>query len=122
MEILDLNHVALHVADVAVSCHFYGEILNLPHLPRPAFTFPGAWFGIGPMQQLHLIGERVQPVVAEPRGNHFALRVRSIRAAEADLKAKQVNFAGQKQRPDGMWQIFIKDPDGHVVELTELPD
>jgi catechol 2,3-dioxygenase-like lactoylglutathione lyase family enzyme len=122
LEILDLNHVALHVQDVAASCRFYGEILNLPPMDRPAFTFPGAWFRIGPVQQLHLIGERKTPVAAEPRGNHFAMRVKSIRAAEADLRAKQVNFMGPKQRPDGMWQIFIKDPDGHVVELTELPD
>jgi catechol 2,3-dioxygenase-like lactoylglutathione lyase family enzyme len=122
LEILDLNHVALHVQDVAASCRFYGDILNLPRLDRPAFTFPGAWFGIGPVQQLHLIGERVLPVVAEPRGNHFAMRIISIRAAEAELQAKQVKFSGPRQRPDGMWQIFIKDPDGHVVELTELPD
>ena len=122
MEILDLNHVALHVRDVAESCRFYGEVLNLPSIDRPAFTFPGAWFRIGPVQQLHLIGERVKPVVAEPRGNHFAMRVKSIRAAEADLLAKKVSFSGPKQRPDGMWQIFIKDPDGHVVELTELTE
>lgn len=122
MEILDLNHVALHVQDVEVSCRFYTQILGLPQIPRPAFTFPGAWFSIGPVQQLHLIGERIQPVVAEPRGNHFAVRVRSIKAAEADLQSKNAKFSGPKQRPDGMWQIFIKDPDGHVVELTELPD
>jgi len=122
LEILDLNHVALHVQDVEESCRFYAEILDLPRISRPAFTFPGAWFGIGPIQQLHLIGERTQPVVSEPRGNHFAMRVSSIREAEADLHAKKVSFAGPKQRPDGMWQIFLKDPDGHVVELTELPD
>ncbi|GEO05205.1 glyoxalase [Adhaeribacter aerolatus] len=122
MEILDLNHVALHVQDVEESCRFYGEILDLPRMARPAFTFPGAWFQIGPVQQLHLIGERTAPVIVEPRGNHFAVRVKSIRAAEADLQDKQVNFSGPKQRPDGMWQIFLRDPDGHVVELTELPD
>ena len=114
--------MALHVQNVEVSCRFYGDILNLPQIPRPAFTFPGAWFSIGPVQQLHLIGERTQPVIAEPRGNHFAMRVASIRAAEADLKAKNYLFTGPKQRPDGMWQIFMRDPDGHVVELTELPD
>lgn len=121
MEILDLNHVALHVQDVDVSCRFYGQILDLPQIARPAFTFPGAWFSLGPVQQLHLIGERTLPVVAEPRGNHFALRVASIRVAEEDLRRKNVKFSGPKQRPDGMWQIFMQDPDGHVVELTELP-
>jgi lactoylglutathione lyase len=32
-----------------------------------------------------------------------------------------VNFMGPKQRPDGIWQIFVQDPDGHYIELTELP-
>jgi lactoylglutathione lyase len=121
MQILDLNHVALHVRDVAVSSRFYTEVLNLPQLGRPDFDFPGAWFGLGPVQELHLIGDRQQPVHANPRGNHFALRVASIRQAEEDLRRKKVPFMGPKQRPDGMWQIFIQDPDGHYIELTELP-
>jgi catechol 2,3-dioxygenase-like lactoylglutathione lyase family enzyme len=122
VEIRDLNHVALHVQNVAASCRFYEEILNLTPIARPAFTFPGAWFQIGSAQQLHLIGERVLPVVAQPRGNHFAVRVASIRAAEADLQAKNISFTGPGQRPDGIWQIFLRDPDGHIIELTELPD
>lgn len=122
MQILELNHVALHVKDVEESCRFYGEVLNLPAIPRPAFDFPGAWFQIGPIQQLHLIGERQLPVNGHLKGDHFAMRVASIRAAEHELKQKNIAFAGPQQRPDGIWQIFIQDPDGHIVELTELPD
>jgi lactoylglutathione lyase len=121
MQILDLNHVALHIRDVEVSCRFYREILDLPQMGRPDFDFPGAWFQLGPIQQLHLIGDRQHPVYANPRGNHFALRVASIQAAAEDLRRKQVDFTGPKQRPDGMWQIFVQDPDGHYIELTELP-
>ena len=122
MQILDLNHVALHVRDVAASCRFYAGVLNLPQMNnRPNFDFPGAWFRLGPVQELHLIGDRQHPVHANPRGNHFALRVASIRQAEEDLRRKQVNFMGPKQRPDGIWQIFVQDPDGHYIELTELP-
>lgn len=120
MQILDLNHIALHVQDVAASSRFYADILELPVLERPAFDFPGAWFRLGPVQQLHLIGERQQAVHAHPKGNHFALRVASIRQAEADLHSKQVSFIGPRQRPDGVWQIFLQDPDGYYLELTEL--
>jgi catechol 2,3-dioxygenase-like lactoylglutathione lyase family enzyme len=121
MHILDLNHVALHVRDVAASSRFYRDVLALPQLGRPDFDFPGAWFALGPVQQLHLIGDRQHPVHANPRGNHFALRVASIQDTAADLRQKKVDFMGPKQRPDGMWQIFIQDPDGHYIELTELP-
>lgn len=121
LTILELNHVALHVQDVDQSCRFYGDILGLPALPRPAFDFPGAWFAFGPTQQLHLIGNRTDAVHSHPRGNHFALKVASIAKTEAHLRARELNFIGPKQRPDGMWQIFLTDPDGHVLELTELP-
>jgi lactoylglutathione lyase len=120
MQILDLNHVALHVLDVARSCRFYADVLELPAMERPAFDFPGAWFRLGPVQQLHLIGQRQETVHAHPRGNHFALRVASIRQAEAELRSKQVSFMGPQQRPDGVWQIFLQDPDGYYIELTEL--
>jgi catechol 2,3-dioxygenase-like lactoylglutathione lyase family enzyme len=120
MKIDQLNHVAIHVADVETSAAFYRDVLGLEQLPRPAFSFPGAWFSLGPGQALHLIGERDQPVHSHRRGTHFALRVDSIRAAEANLQAQGIEIFGPKQRPDGAWQIFLQDPDGHVVELCDL--
>lgn len=121
MEILQLNHVAIHVADVERSCAFYRDVLGLEQIPRPAFSFPGAWFRLGKDQELHIIGERTEEVVGGPRGNHFALRVPSIREAEEMLRARGVPFQGPWQRPDGAWQIFLADPDGHYIELCELP-
>src|SRR2546422_1010513 len=75
MKIYELNHVAIHVKDVEASCEFYKRVLKLEPMPRPAFTFPGAWFRLGENQELHLIGERSEPVFGHNRGNHYALRV-----------------------------------------------
>ncbi|HVW22730.1 MAG TPA: VOC family protein [Opitutaceae bacterium] len=121
MKIDELNHVALHVSDVPRSSRFYGDSLGLPALPRPAFDFPGAWFRIGAVQELHLIGERLNgPVDEGSRGGHFAMRVPDIEAAAAHLRARGVRFRGPLRRPDGAGQIFLEDPDGHVVELCQL--
>ena len=79
MKTTELNHVAIHVEDVEVSCRFYREVLKLEQIERPAFGFPGAWFRLGTEQDLHLIGNREQPVASHPRGGHFALLVASIR-------------------------------------------
>lgn len=121
MQIHELNHVALHVADVDRSSAFYREVLQLESTPRPAFTFPGAWFRLGSTQELHLIGERVEPVVSSNRGNHFALRVDDLDAWEAHLERTGAEFRHRKQRPDGAWQVFLRDPDGHVIELFTPP-
>src|SRR5229473_4412142 len=88
------------------------------NMARPAFDFPGAWFRIGRDQELHLIG-RAPETRSPPRERHFAFRVRSMEAAEGRLRALRVDFSGPKERPDGALQIFLRDPDGHVIELCQ---
>jgi len=121
MKILELNHVAIHVKDVDASCHFYGEVLQLTRLLRPAFTFPGAWFRLGQGQELHIIGERIDPVIGQHRGNHFALLVDDLDAWEWRLDKLGIDHLPRKTRPDGILQLFVRDPDGHVVELFSPP-
>ncbi len=120
MKILELNHVAIHVEDVERSVAFYRDKLGFPQLPRPAFDFPGAWFQLGERQELHIIGGRSEDVHSHNRGNHYALRVRNIIAAESHLIENNVQHIPPKQRPDGAWQIFLTDPDGHYIELCQL--
>ena len=116
MKIHELNHVAIHVADVERSSVFYRDMLRLEMLPRPAFDFPGAWFRLGAVQELHLIG-RGGPVASGDGNNHFALRVDDIASWEQHLQSVGAAFNPKKQRPDGAWQIFLRDADGHFIEL-----
>jgi len=121
MKIAELNHVALLVADLGRSCEFYLRVLKLTPLPRPAFDFPGAWFRLGERQELHLIGERTEQVVSGSRSNHFALLTHEIDAWEKHLTDVSADFRPKKRRPDGAEQIFVRDPDGHVIELCSPP-
>jgi catechol 2,3-dioxygenase-like lactoylglutathione lyase family enzyme len=120
MHIRELNHVAIHIANVGRSVAFYGEILGFAAIPRPSFDFPGAWFRLGEKQELHLIGDRNQDVTSHPRGTHFALAVTSIEEVEQLLRSKGLTFSGPKKRPDGALQIFLQDPDGHYLEFCQL--
>lgn len=120
MKQLQLNHVAIHVADVPASSRFYREILLLEEIPRPAFDFPGAWFRLGTDQELHLIGGRTQPVTSHSRGTHYALQVDDLDAWEKFLHEKRISTA-RKVRPDGVLQMYLSDPDGYVVELFQVP-
>ncbi|MBM4003239.1 MAG: glyoxalase [Planctomycetes bacterium] len=119
MRQLQLNHVAIHVADVEASSIFYREVLRLNEIPRPAFTFPGAWFRLGIDQELHLIGGRTIPVASHHRGTHFALRVDNLDAWESHVR--EIGIASHRQvRPDGALQMYVNDPDGHVIELCQI--
>ena len=123
MKMYELNNVAIHVSDVERSCQFYRDVLHLERIPRPAFTFPGAWFRLGVAQELHIIGDRAEPVFSHNRGNHYALRVDDLDPWEKHLQTMKVDYLPRRRRPDGAWQIFLRDPDGHVVELfTPQPE
>jgi lactoylglutathione lyase len=121
MKILEWNHVAVYVSDVERSCQFYGSVLRLEQIQRPAFDFPGAWFRLGASQELHIIGGRIEAAATRQRGDHFALRVGDLEAWHQHLQHLGVIIRGPVKRPDGATQIFIGDPDGHLVELFSGP-
>jgi lactoylglutathione lyase len=115
------NHVALLVADVEASGSFYKQVLGLEEIPRPAFDFPGMWLGFDGNRELHLIGGREEPVVSDPRGLHWALEIESMDDWERYLDSIACPYTPRRTRPDGAFQIYVKDPDGYYVELTQLP-
>ncbi len=121
MEHRDLNHVALHVADVDASCRFYEHVLHLRSMTRPTFTFPGAWYRLGTAQELHLIGGRKESVHSGNRGNHYALLIDDMDAWEKHLQSIGQEYLPRRLRPDGAFQIYVKDPDGHTIELCTAP-
>ena len=120
MEFVDLNHVALHVKNLDASAAFYRDKIGLPDMPRPDFPFPGAWFRIGRVQELHLIAGRDREVVADKRGTHWALQVDSIDEAWDLMSERGVSPYSRQTRPDGAFQFYVDDPDGHVIEFCQV--
>ena len=131
MEIRKLDHAALLVRDVEQSRRFYGQVLGMQELPRPStFDFPGAWFRKG-SAEIHLIGEdepgraaQVQPGGYRPEelsiGHvaHIAFEVADLEEARQHLQAHDVAIVGgPRPRGDGVLQMYVRDPDGYVVEF-----
>ena len=124
-----LDHVTLVVNDLEASRAFYCDLLGMQQVDRPGFSFNGSWFQAGETQ-IHLIlehdesgasGERTD-LVKSSRNRHFAFEVDDGHAAGDALKARGVPIlSGPKERPDGAVQVFVVDPDGHVVELCSPP-
>lgn len=131
MEIATLHHVAITVTDLERSKNFYREVLSLEEIPRPPFNFPGAWFQLGASQHVHLIVHdratfREKPL--DTRDVHFALRVPDHRAAVQFLHTKGYREDAAPDDPyymvvqphptAGFPQIYICDPDRHVIEIN----
>jgi catechol 2,3-dioxygenase-like lactoylglutathione lyase family enzyme len=126
IQVLQIDHVTLVVRDVEASRRFYVGLLGMQEVARPAFSFDGAWFRAG-ATLIHLIAEHERsgpsgyPVGAlekSTRNHHFAFEVQDARAAAIKLKSLGIRLlADAKLRPDGAIQVFLTDPDHHVVEL-----
>ena len=121
MPAIDLHHLAIKTHDVDATVKFYNGVIGSQSVERPNFDFPGAWYQLGSAQELHLIGERDQPVHAGTRGNHFALMIDDMDVWEAHLQELGVEYYERRTRPDGAFQIYVTDPDGHCIELCTAP-
>ncbi|MBC7807682.1 MAG: VOC family protein [Akkermansiaceae bacterium] len=117
LRVRELNHIAIHVRDLAESKRFYGETLGLPLLPRPDFGFDGAWYALG-TQELHLIIDTEHR--DDPRHSvHLALLVGDAVAAHTELERRGVSIVSKPNpRPDGAVQVFFRDPDGYLIEMV----
>jgi catechol 2,3-dioxygenase-like lactoylglutathione lyase family enzyme/uncharacterized protein YunC (DUF1805 family) len=125
-----IDHVTLVVKDLERSRQFYVELIGMREIRRPAFSFAGLWFQAG-ATQIHLISEFAG---SGPAGNllpenrrtsrtqHLAFAVDDATVAATHLKTLHVPIlSGPSPRPDGYIQVFLTDPDGHVIELCSPP-
>ena len=131
VNVRQLEHNGLIVKDLDASIAFYRDVLGLEMIDRPNFWFPGAWLRAG-AATIHLIAQRGDtdlPGLPRPAGTtaggrsfHIAFEVDDCYAAEKALLEKGVEIARRpKPRPDGAVQLYLFDPDNHVIELFSGP-
>jgi catechol 2,3-dioxygenase-like lactoylglutathione lyase family enzyme len=117
-----LHHVSISVTDLERAKRFYGEVLGLSELARPAFDFPGAWYALGD-RQLHLLVHTSPRTLrgttdVDSRDGHFAVRVADYETALEHLRTQGVPIVESPRNPTPWAQIYVTDPDGNVVELN----
>lgn len=126
LAVTSFDHITLIVDDLAATRKFYVNFLGMTESQRPDFDFPGAWFQIGAVQ-IHatcasdlagLAGWGDRQVRSISRGHHFAFTVDNFEDALTAIKNLGIEIGdGPKSRPDGAKQVYIYDPDGHLVEI-----
>jgi catechol 2,3-dioxygenase-like lactoylglutathione lyase family enzyme len=116
------HHVAVVVRDFAAARDFYGEVLGLEELPRPAEVakmFTGAWYRLG-VSELHVFEQPdFRPFVGRI-GPHIALHTSDFEGTVERLGERGCAFvAGPGRGPDGIARVIVRDPTGNVVEITD---
>jgi catechol 2,3-dioxygenase-like lactoylglutathione lyase family enzyme len=118
------HHVSFSVADLERSKRFYEGVLGLETLPRPDFGIAGAWYRAGNVQ-VHLIA-RPESAGAEPPkpfspiANHTAFGIDDYAKTLSLLRERGVEVL--ETQPGVGPQMWIRDPDGNVIELTAVPE
>ena len=116
--IFGIDHVqlAMPAGGEAMARQFYGNVLGLPEIPKPAKLAlrGGVWFACGPMQ-LHLgADQEFQPT----KKAHPALLVDDLDHFLQALKhnGSAINFDEQIA---GFLRAFTADPFGNRIELLQ---
>ena len=123
LHITSLNHIAACVTDVERSKRFYSGVLGLKEIPRPAFTFDGAWYELADGSRFHLIVHG-HPLTLrgttriDLRDGHLAFGAEDFDGAVAHLQAAGVECVVRPENVTPWKQVYFTDPDGNVIELN----
>lgn len=122
-----INHIAVHVVNLETSTHFYNNIIGLDIIPEPFHDGRHTWFSINEQASasLHII-QGAAAISDHDKDSHLCFSVLSLDAFIDNLDKNNVafeNWEGEANsitvRPDGVKQIFFKDPDGYWLEIND---
>jgi lactoylglutathione lyase len=119
---LQIDHVAIYVADLKTSVDFYHDVLGFQRVPMPV-TF-AAWLSMGNGVMLHVVAGRKEPV-SNSKWDHLSFACDDMEKMTNALDAKRVHWESMEGKAcpavrfDGVKQIFIKDPDGYWIEIND---
>ncbi len=135
---ISLNHYSIRTFDIDACRDFYAGVVGLAVGPRPAFEFPGYWLYAGDTAVpanavVHVIGmdrndadglkrylgDR-DPGSLSGSGavDHVAFFATELGAMRTKLGAMGIDARERKVPGIGLYQVFLTDPNGVVIELN----
>lgn len=115
---------ALHHVNVTVppeietaTKEFYGSLLGLKQVPKPAASRQsGAWYQIG-MTQLHLSVE--DGADRDQNSGHVCFTVDDLGATEKRFRDAGVEIIPDPRPSPGAPRFYVRDPGGNQLEIAQ---
>jgi catechol 2,3-dioxygenase-like lactoylglutathione lyase family enzyme len=115
---------ALHHVNVTVPAalevaakNFYGSVLGLKQVPKPATSRQsGAWYQIG-NAQLHLSVEAEEQSVSS---RHVCFTVSDLVEAEQRFRAAGVEIIADPRPNPNAPRFYVRDPGGNMLEIVQV--
>jgi catechol 2,3-dioxygenase-like lactoylglutathione lyase family enzyme len=116
-----LDHFNIRTRKLAETVRFYEDILGLEKGYRPNFAFPGAWMYSEGKPVVHLVDISPTDEAQKPDSgvvHHVAFISRDFAGMAQRLKSKGMAFDSRQVPGGDLWQIFVNDPNGVMIELN----
>ena len=125
MQVTGLFHVAIKTNDLDATVKFYTEVLGMKLVHRPDFGFPGAWIAAGdnvPIIHIYAGGPALAADGKTPYGtsalDHVSLTIKGWDECLERVKKLGYDWRAAIVPGTSLWQIFVHDPSGVMMELT----
>ena len=116
-----LDHFNIRTRKLSDTVRFYEDILGLEKGDRPNFAFPGAWMYSEGKPVVHLVDISQTDEQQKPDSgvvHHVAFASSGFTGMKQRLQSKGMAFDARQVPGGDLWQIFVNDPNGVMIELN----
>ena len=132
MPLSHLEHFLLQVEDIDATRAWYERVLGFKAGPTPDFKFPVCWLYLGDRDVIHItqggakvtrerhayLGQQSQATKGSGAIDHLAFRCTGLADMLDRFKVEAVDHQTRQVDDQGLFQIFLTDPNGIKIELN----
>jgi catechol 2,3-dioxygenase-like lactoylglutathione lyase family enzyme len=132
MALAFIEHFLIQSADIEVTKDWWCNVLGMHVGPSPDFKFPVYWLYIGERDVVHLtqggknvsenrmkyLGQSSQATDGSGVIDHIGFRATGLEETISRLTKLGVDFKERQVNDQGLYQLFLFDPNGVKVELN----
>ena len=116
-----LDHFNIRTRHLDDTVRFYEDVMGLEKGPRPNFAFPGAWMYSEGKAVVHIVDISKTDEPQKPDSgvvHHVAFVSTGFDGMKQRLSSKGMPFDARQVPGGDLWQIFVNDPNGVMIELN----
>jgi catechol 2,3-dioxygenase-like lactoylglutathione lyase family enzyme len=127
-----IDHFLIQSADIEATKDWYVNVLGMKVGPHPDFKIPVYWLFLGDRDVLHIaeggpnvpenrlkyVGQESQATHGSGVIDHIAFRAHGLGEMLARLDRLGIAFKERQVDDQGLYQLFLFDPNGIKVELN----
>jgi len=132
MPLSHLEHYLIQAEDLEATRDWYVRVLGMREGPHPDFGFPVYWLYLGERDVLHMtqggakvsaarkryLGQESEATRGSGVIDHVAFRATGLAETIAHLRRHGIEFKERQVDDQGLYQLFLLDPNGVKVELN----